>query len=158
MRPDTENVDMGILGPVIEEAERKAREAALRSGHQEPGPEHDPPEPEQELDHRRVVLTAASKIKPRRVQWLWDARVALGTLALLAGREGLGKSILSYTIAAMITRGDLVGEFFGTPKSVLVAAAEDSWSQTIVPRLIAAGADLDRVFRVEVIHDTIHNN
>jgi hypothetical protein len=155
--PDTENVDMDILGPVIEEAERKAREAALRNGQQEPGPEQDPPEPEQEQDHRRVVLTAASKIKPRRVQWLWDARIALGTLALLAGREGLGKSILSYTIAAMITRGDLPGEFFGTPKSVLVAAAEDSWSQTIVPRLIAAGADLDRVFRVEVIHDTIHS-
>jgi hypothetical protein len=53
----------------------------------------------------------------------------------------------------MITRGVLSGEFFGMPKSVLVAAAKDSWSQTIVPRLIAAGADLDRVFRVEIIAD-----
>jgi hypothetical protein len=93
MRPDTENVDMGILGPVIEEAKRKAREAASRNGQQEPGPEHDPVEPEPERDQRRIVLTAASKIKPQRVQWLWDARIPLGTLALLAGREGLGKSI-----------------------------------------------------------------
>jgi AAA domain len=102
------------------------------------------------------VLTPASQIKPRRVQWLWADRIALGTLALLAGREGLGKSILSYTIASMITRGVLSGEFFGMPKSVLVAAAEDSWSQTIVPRLIAVGADLDRVFRVEIIADAVH--
>ncbi len=43
------------------------------------------------------------------------------------------------------------------PKSVLVAAAKDSWSQTIVPRLIAAGADLDRVFRVEIIADAVHS-
>ena len=57
----------------------------------------------------------------------------------------------------MITRGVLSGEFFGMPKSVLVAAAKDSWSQTIVPRLIAAGADLDRVFRVEIIADAVHS-
>jgi hypothetical protein len=113
----------------------------------------------EELDepHRRLVLTAAANIKPRRVQWLWEQRLALGTLALLAGREGLGKSILSYNIAAMITRGILPGEHFGTPRSVLVAASEDSWSQTIVPRLIAADADLSRVYRVEIITDTIHD-
>jgi hypothetical protein len=57
----------------------------------------------------------------------------------------------------MITRGVLSGEFFGMPKSVLVAAAKDSWSQTIVPRLIAAGADLDRVFRVEINADAVHS-
>jgi hypothetical protein len=107
-------------------------------------------------DHRRIVLTPASDIKPRRVEWLWDARIPIGTLALLAGREGLGKSILAYTFAALITRGMLPGEHFGAPKSVLVAATEDSWSQTIVPRLIAAGADLDRVYRVEVIADEVH--
>ena len=61
------------------------------------------------------------------------------------------------TCSRRITRGVLSGEFFGMPKSVLVAAAEDSWSQTIVPRLIAAGADLDRVFRVEITADAVHS-
>jgi AAA domain len=102
------------------------------------------------------VLTRANDITPRRVAWLWDGRIAIGTLALLAGREGLGKSILAYTLAALITRGMLPGEHLGAPKSVLVAATEDSWSQTIVPRLIAAGADRDRVYRVEVIADDVH--
>lgn len=99
---------------------------------------------------RKIVLTPASAIKPKRVKWIWQDRIAQGTLALLAGREGLGKSTLGYAIAADITRGLLPGEHFGNPRGVLVCASEDSWEHTIVPRLIAAGADLDRVFRTEI--------
>lgn len=106
---------------------------------------------------RRVVLTSAASIKPRRVRWLWHGRVALGTLSLLAGPEGLGKSTLAYWLAGSITRGTLPGEFDGVPRGVLIAASEDSWAHTIVPRLIAAGADLERVFRVEVVtSDDLH--
>lgn len=102
-------------------------------------------------DVRRVLLTSAAGIKPRPVLWLWQDRLALGTIGLLAGREGQGKSTLGYWLGARLTRGELVGEFRGQPKSVLVCATEDSWEHTIVPRLMAAGADLERVFRVEVI-------
>jgi predicted ATP-dependent serine protease len=86
----------------------------------------------------------------RPTRWLWSDRLALGTLALLGGREGIGKSLAAYTLAADVTWGRLPGKFHGTPKSVVVSATEDSWSQTIVPRLMAAGADLGRVFRVDV--------
>lgn len=99
---------------------------------------------------RTLQLTPASAIKPRPVRWLWNGRIAIGTLALLAGREGIGKSTLAYWLVAQITRGKLPGESFGQPRAVLIAATEDSWAHTIVPRLIAARADLDRVFRVAV--------
>jgi hypothetical protein len=99
---------------------------------------------------RALHLTPASAIKPRPVRWLWDGRIAIGTLALLAGREGIGKSTLAYWLVAQITRGKLPGELFGKPRAVLIAATEDSWEHTIVPRLIAARADLDKVFRVAV--------
>ena len=56
-------------------------------------------------NHRHILLTPASAIPPRRVRWLWKDRVAYGTLALLAGREGLGKSTLAYALGADITRG-----------------------------------------------------
>ena len=109
------------------------------------------PEPmEDEPGERRLRLTAASSIKPRPVRWLWEARVALGTLCLLAGREGIGKSSLAYAIAAQITRGMLQGVYFDEPRAVIVAATEDSWQHTIVPRLMAAGADLDLIYRVDV--------
>jgi hypothetical protein len=99
---------------------------------------------------RRVALTPASSIKPRPTRWLWTDRIPLGALSLLGGREGVGKSTLAYTLTADITRGHLPGAYEGEPRSVLVCATEDSWEHTIVPRLLAAGADLDRVYRVDV--------
>ena len=84
------------------------------------------------------------------MRWLWHERLALGSLNLLGGREGIGKSICLYTLGADITRGRLPGVYAGTPRAVVVAASEDSWEFTIVPRLMAAGADLERVFRVDV--------
>ena len=104
-------------------------------------------------DGRHIKLTFASQIPPKRVRWCWTDRIAVGTIALLAGREGLGKSTLGYWMAARLTRGDLPGEHYGTPKGSLVCATEDSWEHTIVPRLMAPGADLDRVSRVEVVYD-----
>ncbi|MGI8699615.1 MAG: AAA family ATPase [Nocardioidaceae bacterium] len=112
----------------------------------EPAPEPADDEP----PFRRVTLTAASSIAVRPVKWLWTQRLALGTLALLGGREGIGKSTIAYTLTADITRGRLPGECHAKPRAVIVAATEDSWSHTIVPRLMAAGADLDRVYRVDV--------
>jgi hypothetical protein len=100
---------------------------------------------------RSVTLTPASTIHPRPVRWLWQDRVPLGTFALMAGREGVGKTTCSYTIAADVTRGRLPGAHLGTPRGVIIAATEDSWEHTIVPRLIAAGADLTRVYRVDVV-------
>jgi hypothetical protein len=101
-------------------------------------------------DRRSVRLTPASAFPMRPVRWLWEGRIAIGTLSLLAGPMGFGKSTVGYTLGGAVTQGRLPGAFQGTAKSVLVAATEDSWSHTIVPRLVAAGADLDRVFRVDV--------
>lgn len=100
---------------------------------------------------RRVELTAASSIKPKRALWLWAGRIPLGELSLLAGREGIGKSTVCYQIASDVTRGKLPGEFQGQGRPVIVIATEDSWEHTIVPRLMAAGADLTQVYRAEVI-------
>jgi hypothetical protein len=100
---------------------------------------------------RSILLTPASSIAPRPVHWLWDGRIALGTLALLGGREGIGKSTLAYTLAADVTRGKLAGRYNLQPRPVIVAATEDSWAHTIVPRLMAADANLDMVFRVDVV-------
>lgn len=128
--------------PATAEAlERRAKLHALPSQPAEQaGPTHG----------RRLTLKPASDYHVRPVRWLWEGRMALGTLALMAGREGLGKSTVCYAIAADITRGRLPGIYQGRPKAVVVAATEDSWEHTIVPRLMAAGADLKRVYQVGV--------
>ncbi|MET7705451.1 AAA family ATPase [Micromonospora sp. NPDC005413] len=117
---------------------------------------------EPERPRRRLVLTAASDIEPEPVVWAWrheddltdgSGRIPLGSLSVAAGREGTGKSSFGIWLAAMITRGTLPGSLYGQPRAVIYAAVEDSWKYTLVPRLIAAGADLTKVFRVEVVED-----
>lgn len=109
-----------------------------------------------ETPSREVRFTPASELVMRGVTWLWEdmhvglGRVPLGKLGLLAGREGIGKSLFSLWIAAKITRGTLRGCHFGSPQNVAIAATEDDWEDTILPRLVAAKADLHRVFHVAV--------
>jgi len=111
------------------------------------GPPADP-----EAGPLRVLrLTPASAIKPRPVRWAWDDRIPTGTLTLIPGRVGIGKSLLLVWTAARLTRGELPGVHHGTPKPVIMLATEDSWEHTIVPRLIVAGADLNLVYRAEII-------
>jgi AAA domain len=103
---------------------------------------------------RRLVLTPASQIQPEPVVWAWEdngaGRIPAGSFGLFAGREGTGKSSFLIRLAAQVTKGELDGAFKGDPRAVIYVAVEDSWKYTIVPRLMAAGADLDRVYRAEV--------
>ncbi|MFI6767266.1 AAA family ATPase [Streptomyces sp. NPDC050355] len=120
--------------------------------------------PEAEAPARTLVLTPASQIRLRPVRWLWDTtpsgapptsegRLPMNSLSIAAGGPGLGKSQFGVWLAAHITAGTLPGELWGKPRSVIYAATEDSWSYTIAPRLVAAGADMDRVFRIDVQDD-----
>jgi hypothetical protein len=85
----------------------------------------------------------------RAPKWLWDRRIPAGAITLFAGREGIGKSTGAASIVARVTRGTLPGRFEGTPRGVIIVATEDAWSEVILPRLVAAGADLDLVFRID---------
>lgn len=108
---------------------------------------------EAERPARRLILTPASEIDPEPVVWAWEdnghGRIPSGSLGLAAGREGTGKSSFLIWMAAKITTGSLPGSLDG-PRGVIYVAVEDSWKYTIVPRLVAAGADLSRVYRAEV--------
>jgi hypothetical protein len=102
------------------------------------------------VNGRHLHLTPASAICVRPARWLWQGRIPLGALSLIGGREGIGKSTYAYTTAAQVTRGHLPGIWAGTARDVIIAATEDSWEYKIVPALMAAGADLCRVHRVDV--------
>jgi hypothetical protein len=88
-----------------------------------------------------VMFVPASEIQARQQRWLWDGRIPLALPTLLVGMQGLGKSQLTAWLTARVTQGE-IGGHEGT---VLVLSAEDDPNTTIVPRLIAAGADLERV-------------
>lgn len=102
---------------------------------------------------RMAGLVSASTIRPERARWVDDGRIPIGALSLVAGEPGLGKSIYACAeLAARVSRGQARGDLDG-PAAVIVASAEDSPAYTLAPRLIAAGADLDRVHFVRVTED-----
>jgi AAA domain len=104
---------------------------------------------------RQLRITRASDIEMAATRWLWEdghgCWVPLGHLVGLGGREGVGKSTVCAYLAAKVTTGTLPGDLFGTPKGVVIVSTEDDWRATIKPRLVAAGADLERVFQVQAI-------
>jgi len=88
----------------------------------------------------------ASEIEPEEIRWLWPGRIPSGTLTTIDGDPGLGKSTLTIDFAARVSAG--------TPwpdgglceaGGVVLLSAEDNPASTIVPRLAAAHADLDKV-------------
>ena len=105
---------------------------------------------------RRVRLTPASSIKPRPVRWTWLDRVPLGEVTLTPGKGGVGKSTFHAWLIAHLTRGTLPCAHSGSSRTCIIAASEDSWERTIVPRLLVAGADMGMVYRVDVVTITDH--
>ena len=100
-----------------------------------------------------LMMTRASDIEPQRISWLWPERFAIGKIALIAGNPGLGKSQLTTYMASVVTNGDCWPNDEGQSPvgSVIILSAEDDAADTIVPRLIAAGADMSRVYIVEAV-------
>jgi archaellum biogenesis ATPase FlaH len=79
------------------------------------------------------------------VRWAWQNRIPLGAVTLLLGREGEGKGVFSSHLTARATHGQLEGDLHSRSVNVAVISVEDSPERAIVPRLMAAGADLERV-------------
>jgi hypothetical protein len=95
-----------------------------------------------------IELMRASDVPPVKLDWLWYARLARGAVTLLEGGPERGKSTILIDLAARISRGhSFPGEREGRePGNVVMMIAEDDLAATVVPRLMAAGADLDRIF------------
>jgi hypothetical protein len=89
----------------------------------------------------------------KKIQWLWPDRFALGKLGLLVGLPDEGKGQVFCDMAARVTRGSEWPCHEGhAPKgNVILLTAEDDVSDTIVPRLRAADADLDRIEIVKMV-------
>jgi phage/plasmid primase-like uncharacterized protein len=131
--PDGQDFNDVLQGPGGEEAIREAIRSAI---------------PKCAL---KSVL--ASSIKQRAVDWLWENRFALGKIGLIGGMPDRCKGQITCNMIAKVTTG---GEWpcnEGKAKegSVLYFTAEDDIADTVIPRLKAAGADLDRVHIIQMM-------
>ena len=93
-----------------------------------------------------VQLTCANEIKPKPIDWLWDGWLARGKLEVLSGIAGTGKTTLAISLAATVSIGGKFPDGTRSPiGSVLIWSGEDSAKDTLVPRFMAAGADLSKI-------------
>ena len=121
---------------------RKEARERRRSGDTEPFDRRPDQRPRSRLISRR-----GDEITPAPIDWLWPGRIARGTLTVLAGHPGTGKSQVTSAIVATVTRaGQWPVDRTRAPEgSAVILSAEDDAANTIMPRLIAAGADVSRV-------------
>lgn len=99
----------------------------------------------------RAELTPAASIKPVAIRWLWPGWVARGKLTVLAGAGGSGKTTLAIGLIGTLTSGGRWpdGDICREPGNALIWSSEDDPADTLVPRLMAAGADLSRVHIIQ---------
>ena len=94
------------------------------------------------LHRSQVVLISGSELTPEPVRWLWHEWLALGKLHILAGAPGQGKTTIAIAFAATITGGGRWPDGSRCePGNVLIWSGEDDPADTLLPRLLAAGAD-----------------
>ena len=97
-----------------------------------------------------VILINGNDLQPEPVRWLWRDWLALGKLHILAGAPGQGKTTIALAIAASVTSS---GRFPDGSRSalgnVLIWSGEDDPADTLLPRLIASGADRSRCYFVQ---------
>jgi hypothetical protein len=100
----------------------------------------------------RLRTRRLSSVAAEQAEWQWEGYVPLGTLTMLEGDPGVGKSHVSLDLAARTSTGGAMPD--GTPGrvgGVILLAAEDSAGATIRPRLEAMGADLERVTIIDSV-------
>jgi putative DNA primase/helicase len=105
-------------------------------------------------------LVRASDVVVRPKQWLWTNHLLRGALELETGIPNIGKSqVQIYLVACVTACRDWPDGAPGLlePANVIMLTAEDTIDQEVVPRLVAAGADLDRVHILKWIRKDDNN-
>ncbi|PIZ03488.1 MAG: hypothetical protein COY58_09205 [Gammaproteobacteria bacterium CG_4_10_14_0_8_um_filter_38_16] len=105
-----------------------------------------------------IISRCASDIEMKAISWLWKNRFALGKLSMIAGEPGLGKSQVTASMTAIITSGLEWPDGEKCEKgNVIILSAEDDAADTIVPRLSAAGANLNSVQIIDNVRKITEN-
>lgn len=93
-----------------------------------------------------IPMIRMSDVELTEVKWLWKPYIPFGKLTILQGNPGEGKTYFAMQLAAACTnRVKLPNMEVMEPFNVIYQTAEDGLGDTVKPRLMEAGANLDRV-------------
>jgi putative DNA primase/helicase len=114
-----------------------------------PGPTAPTPPPHSSaITDRQADLVCLTDIEDRPVDWLWQDRLASGTLAMLSGDPGSGKTWVALAIAAALSRGRVPSDSTYTrqPDNILYASAGNEAAELVRPRFARLDGDPARLF------------
>jgi len=101
---------------------------------------------QEQTERSKAILRSFSEYESRPIDWLWQNRVAQGKLTIFAGDPSLGKSLSTLDIVARVSRGIKFPDDSPCPEgSSVILTSEDDPADTIKPRLIGLGADMNKV-------------
>lgn len=106
---------------------------------------------------RPLKTVKMSDVKAEKVEWLWNPFVPIGTLTLIDGEEGIGKSLIALqglgcAVAngkKIDTSGGVLSFIAADVSNVLLMSAEESLSFVVKPRLQAVGAPCERFIAID---------
>lgn len=102
--------------------------------------------PQKTTNPGRVILTNAATITPEKIEWLWAGYLARGKIHVPAGGPGVGKTTIALSLVAAVSSGGAFPDGTRAERGrCLIWSSEDGVADTLVPRLIAAGADLKNI-------------
>lgn len=100
-------------------------------------------------DSQNLKMYTAAEVVSKPKSWIYSNWLQKGEVTVLASPPGVGKTTLACALAAGITKGEAYSLGHGlTPTGtghVIIVNKEDNVETALVPRLKAAGADLNRV-------------
>ncbi len=97
------------------------------------------------------MIPCLGDVEPVNTQWLVKGYFPMGAVSVLAGPGGVGKGVFMADVTAAVTTGrptTLFPDAAVTQGNVLVLTSEDDPGMSLAPRMLAAGADMRRVFYV----------
>lgn len=131
---------------------RAAQDAAYKARHSTPAAAINVAPPTHEKPNPIVQLMRGASLKPIAVQWLWPGWLAAGKMHIIGGQPGTGKTTLALAMAATVTRGGRWPDGkHASAGNVVMWSGEDDPADTLVPRLIASNADMDRIHFVDAV-------
>lgn len=107
-------------------------------------------DPETSIDPNKINLVNVSDIEKERVEWLVPGYIPKGTITIIGGDGGLGKTSLWCNIASAISNGKPCvlqedNDFMYPHGEVIYFSGEDDTARVLRDRLEQNGANLDNI-------------
>jgi hypothetical protein len=97
--------------------------------------------------YKTLNIQTLENVKPKKYEWLWSDMIAKGELHTFAGESGIGKTQLLLRLASTVSNGGTFPSQSEPCKegAVVYLSGEDGRDHTIVPRLMACGANMRNI-------------